>query len=609
MKKILLMLPLLLYWSCEEEQEPEDCAGVRGGNNICGCIDTTATNYDSTATYDDGSCTYPPVYGVDLNEFLASSELCCGADLFDEGVDFIELYNNDTVDLDISGWGFSDDQAASGITIAPDGTVFPAGGYLVVWYTGEADGWPQIDQKLDGGGDVVYVQDADGKVVISYTYDDSFDYDDVTANLLDDGTYAASATPTPGAVNIVTTIVFGCTDPDAENYDADANVDDGSCDFSQTYNYFDTSYNLKHPDLWLDYYAIPVANGLPLNGVDSEGNTFPFWYDAAVAIADFNGDGFEDILHSKTGSDLVTEEYPLELFINDGSNEIFIIDNTLIPDNAKNTSAREAAIGDFNNDGKPDVFYATHGIHPGFPGEIPSILLSTDTGYSFSKLESLFNPFFYHSLASGDVNNDGYLDVVIIAGGGENGVLTLLNTGNANFVLNESFFIQDETYGMWSNTLFDINEDGYLELIVTGCFNVGRFECVLIGIYWGNGQYFTDGNFTLVSQGTLWTDFIGDVAIADINGDGKEEIIGRYHDDGVNEKIMIYKHDGDYNYTDVTDTFIENNTNTTGRSMVWIRAQDIDNDGFMDVFNSDKGNSNIGNTQRWEWNGSILERQ
>ena len=403
--------------------------------------------------------------------------------------------------------------------------------------------------------------------------------------------------------------ICGCTDITAINYDSTATFDDGSCNYQPPYNYFETSYNLKHPDLWLDYYEIPVANGLPLNGVDSEGNTFPFWYDAAVAIADFNGDGFEDILHSKTGSDLVTEEYPLELFINDGSNEIFILDNTLIPDNAKNTTAREAAIGDFNNDGYPDVFYADHGIHGGLGG-YPSILLSNSNGYSFSKLENLLNPYFYHSLASGDVNNDGYLDVVIIAGGGENGVLTLLNTGNSNFVLNESFFIQDETYNMWSNTLFDINADGYLELIVTGaCFNAGNNECVLIGIYWGNGQYFTDGSFTLVSQGTVWTDFIGDVAIADINGDGKEEIIGRYHDDGVNEKIMIYKHDGDYNYTDVTDTFIENNTNTTGRSMVWIRAQDIDNDGFMDVFNSDKGNSNIGNTQRWEWNGSILERQ
>ena len=472
-------LPLLIvtgavFWSCEDEpqSQPEDCAGIVGGDNICGCTDSTSINYDSTATFDDGSC------------------------------------------MDCAG-------------------------------------------VIDGDN------------------------------------------------------ICGCTDITAINYDSTATFDDGSCNYPppQTYNYFDTSYNLKHPDLWLDYYEIPVANGLPLNGVDSEGNTFPFWYDAAVAIADFNGDGFEDILHSKTGSDLVTEEYPLELFINDGSNEIFILDNTLIPDNAKNTTAREAAIGDFNNDGNPDVFYADHGIHGG-PGGYPSILLSNSNGYSFSKLENVLNPYFYHSLASGDVNNDGYLDVVIFAGGGENGVFTLLNTGNANFVLNESFFIQDETYNMWSNTLFDINADGYLELIVTGaCFNAGNNECVLIGIYWGNGQYFTDGSFTLVSQGTVWTDFIGDVAIADINGDGKEEIIGRYHDDGVNEKIMIYKHDGDYNYTDVTDTFIENNTNTTGRSMVWIRAQDIDNDGFMDVFNSDKGNSNISNTQRWEWNGSILERQ
>ena len=470
----LLILTGAVFWSCEDEPQskPEDCSGIVGGDNICGCTDSTSINYDSTATFDDGSC------------------------------------------MDCAG-------------------------------------------VIDGDN------------------------------------------------------ICGCTDITAINYDSTATFDDGSCNYPppQTYNYFDTSYNLKHPDLWLDYYEIPVANGLPLNGVDSEGNTFPFWYDAAVAIADFNGDGFEDILHSKTGSDLVTEEYPLELFINDGSNEIFILDNTLIPDNAKNTTAREAAIGDFNNDGYPDVFYADHGIHGGLGG-YPSILLSNSNGYSFSKLENLLNPYFYHSLASGDVNNDGYLDVVIIAGGGENGVLTLLNTGNANFVLNESFFIQDETYNMWSNTLFDINADGYLELIVTGgCFNAGNNECVLIGIYWGNGQYFTDGSFTLVSQGTVWTDFIGDVAIADINGDGKEEIIGRYHDDGVNEKIMIYKHDGDYNYTDVTDTFIENNTNTTGRSMVWIRAQDIDNDGFMDVFNSDKGNSNIGNTQRWEWNGSILERQ
>ena len=34
----------------------KDCADVWGGNNICGCTDSTAINYDSNATFDDGSC-------------------------------------------------------------------------------------------------------------------------------------------------------------------------------------------------------------------------------------------------------------------------------------------------------------------------------------------------------------------------------------------------------------------------------------------------------------------------------------------------------------------------------------------------------------------------
>ena len=53
---------LLLLSSCEREESssnsplPEDCAGVPGGTNICGCTDSTAFNYNNSATYDDGSC-------------------------------------------------------------------------------------------------------------------------------------------------------------------------------------------------------------------------------------------------------------------------------------------------------------------------------------------------------------------------------------------------------------------------------------------------------------------------------------------------------------------------------------------------------------------------
>ena len=52
--KSISSVMLLLFLSCEE-QEVEDCAGVLGGDAVCGCTDSQATNYDSTATFDDES--------------------------------------------------------------------------------------------------------------------------------------------------------------------------------------------------------------------------------------------------------------------------------------------------------------------------------------------------------------------------------------------------------------------------------------------------------------------------------------------------------------------------------------------------------------------------
>jgi hypothetical protein len=59
MKNLLFLIPLLFWVACEQE-ESEDCAGVLGGDNICDCTDSTAINYNSEATFDDGSCDYEP---------------------------------------------------------------------------------------------------------------------------------------------------------------------------------------------------------------------------------------------------------------------------------------------------------------------------------------------------------------------------------------------------------------------------------------------------------------------------------------------------------------------------------------------------------------------
>jgi len=56
---ILLFFLSLFILSCSDDDlDVEDCAGDPGGDAICGCTDSTATNYDSLATYDDNSCEF-----------------------------------------------------------------------------------------------------------------------------------------------------------------------------------------------------------------------------------------------------------------------------------------------------------------------------------------------------------------------------------------------------------------------------------------------------------------------------------------------------------------------------------------------------------------------
>ena len=66
---------VVIFLSCEkEESETEDCAGVLGGESICGCTDPEAINYDSAATYDDDSCEYNQ--NVDCAGVVGGDNIC-----------------------------------------------------------------------------------------------------------------------------------------------------------------------------------------------------------------------------------------------------------------------------------------------------------------------------------------------------------------------------------------------------------------------------------------------------------------------------------------------------------------------------------------------------
>ena len=133
-----------------------------------------------------------------INEFLASNETCCGSEIFGSGEDFVELYNYGTAPVNIEGWGFSDSEGSIATT-APDTTI-PPGGFLILWYTGETNGFPEIDAKLSSGGETVYGEDSSGTTVFSVSFDAQDE--DVSYGRYPDGSDTwQQMNPTPGSTN------------------------------------------------------------------------------------------------------------------------------------------------------------------------------------------------------------------------------------------------------------------------------------------------------------------------------------------------------------------------------------------------------------------------
>ena len=153
---------------------------------------------------DEGALEVPAVEvdtpDIVINEFLAGSENCCGSDIFDGNTeDFVELYNYGTEPININGWGFSD---TDGIitTTAPDTSIAP-GNFLVLWYTGDNNGFPEINEKLSSDGEAIYIADADGNPMIRYDFGSQTD--DVSYGRYPDGSdFWETMHPTPGQSNM-----------------------------------------------------------------------------------------------------------------------------------------------------------------------------------------------------------------------------------------------------------------------------------------------------------------------------------------------------------------------------------------------------------------------
>jgi len=141
---------------------------------------------------------------VFLNEVMADNETIL-ADEVGDFEDWVELYNDEDFDVDLTGWSLSDRPGEAGRWMFPAGTVIQAKSHLLVWCDDDVtDGPLHTDFKLSAGGESVHLWidesqgaiQADAIVFPALAADESFGrLPDASPNL------TSLTTATPGARN------------------------------------------------------------------------------------------------------------------------------------------------------------------------------------------------------------------------------------------------------------------------------------------------------------------------------------------------------------------------------------------------------------------------
>ena len=214
--------------------------------------------------------------------------------------------------------------------------------------------------------------------------------------------------------------------------------------------------------------------------------TFPF----DVAVGDFNGDTFLDLAVVNTNSNNVS------ILLGTGTGSFGPATNFA----TGGTAPRYVAVGDFNGDGILDLAVTNAGSTSNV-----SILLGTGTG-SFGPATSFATGgTFPTSVAVGDFNGDGILDLAV-TNTNSNTVAILLGTGTGSFGPATIFAVGATPASV---AVGDFNGDGILDLAVA---NFGSTTVsILLGT--GTGSFGPATNFAVGSAPFS-------VAVGDFNGDG-----------------------------------------------------------------------------------------
>lgn len=319
--------------------------------------------------------------------------------------------------------------------------------------------------------------------------------------------------------------------------------------------------------------------------VTMTGETSGLWFGVSVSTAgDLNGDGYSDVVVGAFG--YANNSGRAYVYFG-GTRMDNAADKTLTGEQVSNFGYSVASAGDVNGDGYSDLLVGGKGFNSG-TGRVylyQNSMTGSDVPDERFTGEAPGNNFGISVASAGDVNGDGYADIIVGAFGYSDSVgrayiyyggPTMDNI--ADVTLNGNVSIN--YFGYTVSTAGDVNRDGYADVIV-GAFNFssnpGRAY-----VYFGGAAMNNTADVTLTGEGV--SDFFGiSVSTAgDVNGDGYDDVIVGA-DSYFSEYGKAYVYYGGANMNNTADVTMVGSMEKEYFGSSVSTAGDVNGDGYADV--------------------------